>query len=654
MQGYVLTSNLEKRVGDMYWYDKDGFDASYRKYYNPTNHKLTYYHNNGVIWKKIYYNKSVKDGEVKIFNENGVLVTSETFKDGFIVNNTKKEFKEKNAHNKNSKTKNGLTTVLNSIVYAKDTKTKIIHIKDIDSIGVSYQGYVSFYAKGGENHYFQNDKFYQKKKLENSLDILIESEISKIKINEIKEQSVERFMDDVKSREWSHVFNISVKNKIICKQFSPSVFCFIGLRLKKNKEQEKEDSYKDNVEEWNVYDVEFYEMNTIMINGNKPILLLKKDGYVRYYIIPTIKDGLIVKFSEKGVVEQLKYALDKSILEQVMFIGKTADFYRVNPLGGKKYVTNKYNEILIDKPYSSIELKNQYIIARDKENIDIYDLRLDKKNINIHDLNFNKTKAASDDEKLDEIPKSNLKEEEVNQILLEGRVTRFYKIKSVNGKKYIANKDNEKVIDIPYNKIELKNQYIIARDKENIDIYNLKLDKLPLNIRAYHFDGINLQVLDGNTVKYIDESGKETEWKKGQLRMVCGTVDHILFELKKDKVNAVEVHLIRAMRRGESFSKTLFLKNLDKKYDITFLNGKKGYSYSDNSKDVDGYITETARLIVSKNKKKGLYYYDYKKLKSKYKGNTSAVKILPIIYDDITYKGGLFLLKKKMHTEFTV
>ncbi|MCA5004417.1 hypothetical protein [Sphingobacterium bovistauri] len=68
MQGYVLKQNPKQYVGDVYWYDEQGFDDSYSQYENPTANKvLSYYHDDGKLWQKITYNDKGKKVEVKVY-----------------------------------------------------------------------------------------------------------------------------------------------------------------------------------------------------------------------------------------------------------------------------------------------------------------------------------------------------------------------------------------------------------------------------------------------------------------------------------------------------------------------------------------------------------------------------------------------------------
>lgn len=68
MQGYVHANNHDKYVGDIYYYDENGFDIVYRQFDNKTKTKeLTYYHTGGDIWQQITYNDFGKKASIKSY-----------------------------------------------------------------------------------------------------------------------------------------------------------------------------------------------------------------------------------------------------------------------------------------------------------------------------------------------------------------------------------------------------------------------------------------------------------------------------------------------------------------------------------------------------------------------------------------------------------
>jgi antitoxin component YwqK of YwqJK toxin-antitoxin module len=83
MQGYVFANNHEEYVGDIYWYDENGFDKNFSQYANETkNETLTYYYPNGKIWKKIQYQNGVKEGKTIVYKEDGKVLLSGIYKKG--------------------------------------------------------------------------------------------------------------------------------------------------------------------------------------------------------------------------------------------------------------------------------------------------------------------------------------------------------------------------------------------------------------------------------------------------------------------------------------------------------------------------------------------------------------------------------------------
>lgn len=232
------------------------------------------------------------------------------------------------------------------------------------------------------------------------------------------------------------------------------------------------------------------------------------------------------------------------------------------------------------------------------------------------------------------------------------------------------------MIDTAYDSIQRKNQYIIGKNKNKLDIYNLKLDKLPINnVREAYYDRGNLQILTNNSVKYIDVLGKETN-RRIISYSFCGTVSSTSFEIIKSKknkhFNAIEIRT--GGLGGFPSQKELLLKNLEAEYDVTFLNKTKRDGYDGNSSFVDGYIDRTHLLVVGKNKKVGLYTYNDDNIEfnfgnviedteqkdengivkppqiidinqSKY-GSTLAEELLPILYDEIKLIEPLIIVKK--------
>lgn len=76
MQGYVRSDNEEYYVGDVYWYDEQGFDKGTRQYFNHSNQKdLTYYHSDGSTWLAITYNERGKKQQVDTYFSNTTVLS---------------------------------------------------------------------------------------------------------------------------------------------------------------------------------------------------------------------------------------------------------------------------------------------------------------------------------------------------------------------------------------------------------------------------------------------------------------------------------------------------------------------------------------------------------------------------------------------------
>ena len=243
-------------------------------------------------------------------------------------------------------------------------------------------------------------------------------------------------------------------------------------------------------------------------------------------------------------------------------------------------------------------------------------------------------------------------------------VSNFYKISKKTGKHYIANAFNETIIDKAYDSIQLTKQYIIGRHKNTIDIYNIKLQKLPIqNIRQAYYDRGNLQVLTNDGLFYIDALGNNTQ-RKSISYSFCGTVsstDFTIFETKgQNPVNAIKIYY-GGVGRGYREENILKINNLDTSYQLTFLNKKKQDGYNGNSSFVDGYKNVTKLLVVTKNNKVGLYNYSLENVKFDNKkdttrenelvsgrvryGSTNAKVLLPVKYDAIQFLNPLIIVK---------
>ena len=671
MQGYAYTDSIAVFAGDVYWYDKNGFDITYEQYINSTNNALKYYYKNGVVWKTVNYKNNVKEGKIKIFNDKGNFVSTETYSNGLIAGNTVGKFHkryyfakhnkaktfnknvpqlqnftkvlywmhtgnvakntkyiehtifEERSYNQNGqkiqhlykkdfmgneyingtyytlKTKNGLAVAIDS-VENDNIKSKIVDLKNISYVGADESGELNFYKKIATDDYLEIDYelLYDETIPSKSFRILGKGnerysvkEIKKysdktINVSDIKTQSVENFLKTIKSKEWrasyiepNNYSDETTKHKVIFKQFNSELFASLDVSFTDINNGGFGSYYKkadDDVKKWRLNDLEFFTINIILLNGNKPILVLSEGASIEYYIIPTNKEGLLINYKKKNAVEQNSSNLRDSVFKELMLGSNSNKFYRINSKNGKKYIANSFNEIVVDKAYDSIQRTGQYIIGR---------------------------------------------------------------------------------------------------NKKNVDVYNLRLNKIPVkNIQEAYYDRGNLQILANNNVKYIDALGKETN-RQHISYSFCGTVQSTDFEIiksnKNKNLNAIIIYKGGPASHAQ-FTSVLLLKNLGAEYNLTFLNKTKIEGYDGNSNFVEDYVNRTNFLVVDKDKKFGLYTYnpniefntednskneqkrnekgllepiDININKQSY-GSTIAEELLPVIYDEIELQEPLIIVKK--------
>ena len=74
-QGYIYPKDENKYVGDVFWYDENGFDNGYRQNINLSDQKeLIYYNTDGSIWKKIKYRDFGEKTEIIIYHNGKELI----------------------------------------------------------------------------------------------------------------------------------------------------------------------------------------------------------------------------------------------------------------------------------------------------------------------------------------------------------------------------------------------------------------------------------------------------------------------------------------------------------------------------------------------------------------------------------------------------
>ncbi|WP_196935428.1 hypothetical protein [Sphingobacterium hungaricum] len=88
-QAYIKDSKEDHFVGDVYYYEENGFDSNSRQYYNESSIKeLSYYNQDGSVWKKISYDENGKKSKISIFLKgkelfSGEIIDANTFSGTF-------------------------------------------------------------------------------------------------------------------------------------------------------------------------------------------------------------------------------------------------------------------------------------------------------------------------------------------------------------------------------------------------------------------------------------------------------------------------------------------------------------------------------------------------------------------------------------------
>ncbi len=82
-QGYAFQDNEDNYVGDVVWFDQDGFDASFYQFYNfsPVSN-LTFYYPSGKKLKTVQYKNGRKDGETILYHEDGTVLMKGKYEGG--------------------------------------------------------------------------------------------------------------------------------------------------------------------------------------------------------------------------------------------------------------------------------------------------------------------------------------------------------------------------------------------------------------------------------------------------------------------------------------------------------------------------------------------------------------------------------------------
>ena len=83
-QAYIYPEDERKYVGDVYWYDENGYDNGFRQNINLSKEKvLVYYNTDNSIWKKISYTNFGEKAEIIIYLNGKELINGKIIDDEF-------------------------------------------------------------------------------------------------------------------------------------------------------------------------------------------------------------------------------------------------------------------------------------------------------------------------------------------------------------------------------------------------------------------------------------------------------------------------------------------------------------------------------------------------------------------------------------------
>ncbi|MGE6352600.1 toxin-antitoxin system YwqK family antitoxin [Flavobacterium sp. NPDC079362] len=132
-QGYSFQNDENSYVGDIVWYDGNGFDLSvYQFYNNSAASVLTYYYPDGKRLKTIPYKKGKKDGEHIVYHQDGTILIKGKYSKGKPVEGDFEEVRNwedyrSNKSESEANEENELLTEATPVVeYSAGTKKKVI------------------------------------------------------------------------------------------------------------------------------------------------------------------------------------------------------------------------------------------------------------------------------------------------------------------------------------------------------------------------------------------------------------------------------------------------------------------------------------------------------------------------------------------------
>jgi hypothetical protein len=193
MQAYSADGIEKNYVGDIYWYDSDGTDKSEQSYINKSaQKKLSYYFDNGKLWKTIEYGDSLKNGKTIEYKIDGSILGEAIFKNGSLISGTigGSSSNPRYYYRYNKKTKNyeyidipnskETSKTITKIIYWKSTLKTALELKifkgdmvseknydengnllqSLDSLSYSYP---SQSLKNGKDYHYEPNKSYIEK-----------------------------------------------------------------------------------------------------------------------------------------------------------------------------------------------------------------------------------------------------------------------------------------------------------------------------------------------------------------------------------------------------------------------------------------------------------------------------------------------------------
>lgn len=158
--------------------------------------------------------------------------------------------------------------------------------------------------------------------------------------------------------------------------------------------------------------------------------------------------------------------------------------------------------------------------------------------------------------------------------------------------------------------------YIITKKNDDYTIYTSLLEEIKIpNVKKVQLQNNFLEVLTENDAYYTNESGTIfRELPKKPPVFVCGTVNSIVYELKKDMISKRE-HAIKITKGGMASEydeiKEFIFTDIKERRKISFLNNSLIQEWDDND-DYLGTIYGFPNYIkVQKGKKYGIRSYSY-------------------------------------------